>query len=184
MWMFSVAAVATVSSIPTFADEASCKPFIDASAKTSKTPFHSHSVQTMPGIVKSNPGAAKMLGMDKPTIVESYNTGEKTYMYTPKDGKWSSMPSSMFQDADVLAEQRENLKKTDCSVLRSEPVDGEVASVFQAVNAAEGNKTVAWISPAGLLLRLDLTVSSGSEIKSTFSATYDYKDVQLPPGAK
>ena len=138
----------------------------------------------MPGVIKSNPGAAKMLGLDKPTIVEEYNTGEKTYTYTPKDGKWMSMPTSTFQDPAVLAEQRKNLEKTDCSVLRSETFEGEAASVFQAMNAEQGNKTVAWISPSGLLLRLDVTVFSGSQITSTLSATYDYKNVELPPGAK
>jgi hypothetical protein len=163
------------------AHEVACKPFTDASEKTSRTPSHSHYVQTIEGATKS----MAMLGMDKATVVEQYNTGAKTYLFTPKDGKWSSMPSDTVSSALSSPEYKQQLQKTECSVLRMESIDGDAATVFRSVSTDPSNRTTTWISQtSGLVLRMDVDADAGGAMKSHSSTTYDYKDIQLPPGAK
>ena len=130
-------------------------------------------------------GAAKTLGMDKPMVVEQYNTGATTYLFTPKDGKWSSMPSDAFSSAVSSEEYKQQMQKTECSVLLLESVDGEPAAIFQAVNADSGSTTKAWISQtSGLVLRTEIDIDAGRGTKTHVSMSYDYKDIQLPLGAK
>lgn len=166
------------------ASEATCKPFTDASEKTLRTPSHSHFVQTVEVTKKSMSGAASILGLDKPTVVEQYNTGAKTYLFTPKDGKWSSMPTDTLSSATSSPEYKQQLQKTECSVLRMESVDGEPATVFQSLSKDPNSRMTNWISQtSGLLLRMELDVDAGT-MKSHMVTTFDYKDIQLPPGAK
>jgi hypothetical protein len=163
------------------ANEATCKPFVDASAKTSHTPSHSHSVQTIEGATK----AMAMLGMDKPTVVEQYNTGTKTYLFTPKDGQWTSMPSDEISNAVSSSEAKLQLQKTECSVLRTESMNGDLTTVFQSSSVDPVNRTTTWISQtSGLILRMDVDVEVNGTTKSHSSAIYDYKNIELPAGAR
>ena len=99
-------------------------------------------------------------------------------MYVKTLGKWTSAgPISDVEQSEQQMQHAANSKDT-CSQLKDEPVNGEVASVYQSHSeTAQGSIDLQlWISKAnGKLLRQDMT-SNGAVI----SSRYEYSGVKPP----
>ena len=99
-------------------------------------------------------------------------------MYVKTLGKWTSAgPISDVEHSEQQMQHASNSKDT-CSQLKDEPVNGEVASVYQSHSeTARGSIDLQlWISKAnGKLLRQD-TTSNGAVI----SSRYEYSGVKPP----
>ena len=96
-----VAFTGTLAAIPTHADDASCKPLIDAAAKMARTPYHE--VATVDG---------------KP-FEKIYTT---TTLSMRLSGNWTTVPMT---PKEVLESMQETGSYSNCRVLRTEVVDGQ-----------------------------------------------------------
>ncbi|MDQ2931280.1 MAG: hypothetical protein M3Y05_10750 [Gemmatimonadota bacterium] len=155
-------------------DVAACKPVFDAMFKVYTVP--THSVGTM---LESAKGA-------KPTTIESIRTTTATYVKI--DGKWRKVPMTQVAAIAQEKENIENAKAYSCKPLRQESVNGVSATVYAITTASEDDRSAGqiWIAKgSGLVLRQDTdTGLDDPTSKMHMSLTYDYSNVQAPPGVQ
>ncbi|WIG56318.1 MAG: hypothetical protein OJF61_002106 [Rhodanobacteraceae bacterium] len=150
---------------PAHADDASCKPVTDATAKLAKTPYHE--VSTVDG---------------KP--FEKIHT-TTTLSMRINNGKWMTVPMT---PQEVLDATRETGSYSNCKVLRTEIVDGQRATVYVAHRISPGTSVPSqddqiWIAANGLTLKtVSDTQMKGRKVHAESHVTYD--NVHAPAGAQ
>jgi len=169
----ALALLASLGAGAVSAADSPCKPVFDAITRLVKTPNHQFLTQSSdaPG---STPHASEMIF-----------TGKTTYIM--HDGKWET--SSMTPD-ETLKRDEENRKhsKTNCRLVRSEPVDGVSASVYTLNSDSEYGKSQGqiWISNTDALplrQQIDLIVE-GATGKTHVETRFVYAGVSAPVGVK
>lgn len=146
----------------------SCQPVFDALQKLVTTPSHSYTTST------ALKGGSPQTGE---TIMAR---GEK---YIRVNGKWMD---SRVTTAEVLGQEKENEKngKSTCQFVRSEPVNGNNASLYHMQREAGNFKedSQIWIAVStGLPLREEQDMDYGGTIgKRHNSARFEYTNVQPP----
>ena len=154
-------------SVPAHAAD-SCHLVFEALTKIVTTPSHSYTTST------SAKGG-------KQRTAETIMTQGKKYIRV--NGRWMD---SHVTTAEVLEQEKENEKngKSGCQLLRSEPVNGEGASLYHMQRETREFKedSEIWLSNAtGLPLRAEQDIDIGGEIgKEHRSARFEYGNV-LPP---
>lgn len=155
-------------------DVAGCKPVFDALFKIYSVPTHSIGTR-----LESGKGA-------KPVTMESIRTTTATYVRI--DGKWKKVPMTQAAAIARKKENIENAKAYSCKPLRQESVNGVPATVYAITTESEEDKSAGqiWIAKgSGLVLRQDTdTGLDDPTSKSHMSLTYDYSNVQAPPGVQ
>ena len=164
----SVIALATLAgslaTVPAHADDASCKPVMDAAAKLARTPYHE--VATVDG---------------KP-FEKIYTT---TTLSTRVAGKWMTVPMT---PQEILDAMRETASYSNCRVLRTEIVDGQRATVYAAHRLSPGTSypsddALIWIAANGLTLRtVSDSQAGGHKVHAEAHLTYD--NVRAPTEAR
>jgi hypothetical protein len=146
----------------------SCQPVFDALTKIVTTPSHSYTTTTAANGGKSQTSETIMV------------QGKK---YIRVNGKWMGTPVTT---AEVLEQEKETEKnaKASCQLVRTEPVNGESASVYHMQRETPGFKedSQIWVSKStGLALRGEQDVDMGGEIgKQHRSARFEYSNIQAP----
>lgn len=147
------------------AQQAACKPMLDAEMKTLDTPVHLYVSSATHG---------------QTTTVESIYAGGHSYVKV--NDKWSSMgETASFKD--MMQKKRQQSSSAVCSYVKDEAVNGEVAAVYNMTAVlAHGGKLTSqmWISKSkGLTLRQedDIETSRGTTHNST---RYEYSNVKPP----
>lgn len=164
----TIAIAVTVLDTPRARAADSCQPVFDALTKLVATPSHSYTTSTP-------------VSGGKARTAETVMTQGKKYIRV--NGKWMD---SHVTTAEVLEQEKENEKngKSGCQFLRSEPVNGEGASLYHMQRETQGFKedSEIWVSKAtGLPLRAEQDIDMGGEIgKEHRSARFEYGNV-LPP---
>jgi hypothetical protein len=147
-------------SVSGFASDVGCKAVFDATLRQTQTPYHSHTTMTLvPG--------------EKPRLSEQINTGGTLYLLT--NGKWTI---SKITPQAMRERETDNIKnsKALCSVVRDEPVDGVVATLYKVHEERDGaaSDSQVWISKAnGLPLRMKME-------QPAVDSHYSYSDVVAP----
>ncbi|HEY2444393.1 MAG TPA: hypothetical protein VGI20_01465 [Rhizomicrobium sp.] len=117
----------------------------------------------------------------KPATSETIFTGAKIYVQV--NGAWQGSPMTAQEAAD-MAEKAYKDSKHVCRYVGGEQVGGQAASVyttsFQSPRAHSDSRI--WISKSqGMLLK---TWQHIVESNQTMTATYEYGNIQPPPGVK
>ena len=93
--------------------------------------------------------------------------------------------------AAAVAQEKENIANAmaySCKPLRQESVNGVPATVYAITTASEDDKSAGqiWIAKgSGLVLRQDTDNGLDDPTSKThMSLTYDYSNVQAPPGVQ
>ena len=146
----------------------SCQPVFDALTKVATTPSHSYTIST--GI---NGG--------KTTETETiFANGQK---YIRVRGKWMRIPVDS-QEVVEMEKEKERQGKPTCQVLRTELVNGEVASLYSLHRVYEDVKEDGqmWVSKSsGMLLRAEMDIDSpDNKIKEHRSSRFEYGNIQPP----
>jgi hypothetical protein len=150
---------------PTHADDASCKPIMDAEARMARTPYHE--VATVDG---------------KP-FEKIYTT--TTLSLRINNGKWRTVPMT---PQEILDAQRETGSYSNCKVLRTEIVDGQSTTVYAAHRVSPGTSfpnvdDQIWIGANGLTLKTtEDSQKGGRKTHSESHVTYD--NVRAPAEAQ
>jgi hypothetical protein len=154
----------TVLIAPARAADASCKPVVDATTNAAHTPYHE-------------------------TFTADGRTFEKIYtmtaMYVGSQGRWTKATVS---PQDIIDNTRElGLTITDCKSVRTEMVDGQVATVYAAHVrlAADGgdSPTQFWIAHGNGLPLKSESDNTAAGHPMHVSARFTYDNVQPPAGA-
>lgn len=138
-----------------------CKSVLDAMNKVMDTPTHGYVTMNLSG---------------KPQTGESIYAGG--LVYAKYDGKWST--GTTIKEMKELAEKNRRTNKTTCRYLNDEPVNGEMAAVYNVhdVSPRATSDSKTWISKAkGLPLRTDTDMDGG---KSHMSMRFEYGNVKPP----
>ena len=145
----------------------SCQPVFDALIKVVTTPSHSYTTSTANG-GKSTEGE---------TI---FADGQK---YIRARGKWTRLPVT---SQEVLEQEKEKQKhgKSTCQLLRTEPVNGEPATVYSMHREYDEvtEDGQMWVSKAtGLAMRIEEDVDNrGNKVKEHRSTRFEYGNVRPP----
>ncbi len=148
------------------AAQGNCKLVSDALLKVGKIPVHLYMTTEMNG---------------KPRTSETIYTASS--IYVKLDGKWTVSPLS---PQDILSQQQKNIQSSrpTCRYLKDEPVNGEIAAVFNTHNDTTRARSDSqiWVSKGtGLLLRQETDTESTSRGTKSHTATrYEYHDVKPP----
>jgi hypothetical protein len=168
LWLFAVGSI--LASFSSARAEDSCRPVFDALTKLATTPTHSYSTYASPSIQAG-----------KPTSSESIYFHDKAFMRL--NGTWMTGPETPKETLDREQENRKRGHAT-CSVVRSEPVNGEEAIVYSLHSQSEHAKEIAeiWISNRTKLpLREEADIDIGESTgKSHLSIRYEYNNVHPP----
>lgn len=149
---------------PAAADDASCKPILDALLAQARTPYRASSTFN---------GAAG---------------GEEVYttkaIYRGRGGHWTKIPAT--PEDRIAANHEVGAAMTNCRLLRADTVDGQTATIYsghsQTVTPASTTEMQIWIGKAnGLPLQVESDVSMFGK-KSHTSKHYSYGNVQAPAG--
>jgi hypothetical protein len=168
MLLTLIAIAVTVLNTPRARAADSCQPVFDALMKVVATPSHSYTTST-----SVRDGKAR--------TAETVMTQGKKYIRV--NGKWMD---THVTTAEVMEQEKENEKsgKSSCQFLRSEPVNGEGASLYHMQRETQNfeEDSEIWISKAtGLPLRAEQDIDIGGAIgKEHRSARFEYGNV-LPP---
>ncbi|HEX4497373.1 MAG TPA: hypothetical protein VIE43_16990 [Thermoanaerobaculia bacterium] len=159
----SLFAVASVTA-PVHADDASCKPVVDALMAQAKASYHS--------TITAN---------GKDGGEEIYTT---TAIYRGHGGHWTKIPATP-QDR-VEANKTVGASASHCRQVRVETVDGQLATVYTAHLQTQAPASTAemqmWIGKAsGLPLKVESDVEMSGR-KTHVSKHYAYGNVQAPAG--
>ena len=145
----------------------SCQPVFDALRKVATTPSHSYTTNTA-----GNGGKA-----EGETI---FANGQK---YIRARGKWMRIPVTS-QDVLEQEKEKEEKGKSTCQLLRSEPVNGEAATLYSMQREYDEVQEDGqmWVSTSsGLLLRVDEDIENrGNKKKEHQSTRFEYGNVQPP----
>jgi len=144
---------------PAHADDASCKPVLDAFAKQARTPYHEIAVANGKSFEKI------------------YTT---TMLYIGHSGQWLKMPETPQDLIDATRESGVTL--SHCKSMRTEMADGQVATVYAAHFTTPGTSSDSqiWIGNAsGLTLKTESDAQAGPG-KGHTSTHITYGNVQAP----
>ena len=162
-----LAAALLVSSIgvaPAAADDASCKPILDALLAQARTAYRAS--------ITFNGTAG----------------GEEVYttkaIYRGRDGHWTKIAAT--PEDRIAANHEVGAAMTNCHLVRADTLDGQAATVYsghsQTVTPASTTEMQLWIGKSnGLPLQVDSDVSMFGK-KSHTSKHYSYGNVQAPAG--
>ena len=145
----------------------SCQPVYDALTKAATTPSHSYTTSV----------AANGSKTESETIIAN---GQK---YIRVRGKWMSIP---ITSQDMLEQEKEEEQhgKSTCRLLRSEPVNGEAATLYSIHREYEQitEDEQIWISRgSGLPLRAEADIDPrGNHMKEHSSTRLEYGNVKPP----
>ncbi|MEO6967339.1 MAG: hypothetical protein ABI132_02630 [Rhodanobacteraceae bacterium] len=150
---------------PARADDASCKPVLDAITKATRTPYHEFATTGGKSFEKI------------------YTT---TALYVGSNGHWVKMPASPQDLIDALRES--GAMFTECKSLRTEMVAGQAATVYAArerlTSVGEDDHSQFWIGNAsGLPLKSESDSQHGGQ-PSHVSPRFTYDNVQPPAGVQ
>jgi hypothetical protein len=144
------------------AAQGNCQPVFDAMNKAFDTPSHSY--------VTTNMGGTTL-------------TGEVIYVagasYAKVGGKWG--PGLPLQEMKEQEQKNQQTNKNTCRYLKDEPVNGEMAAVYNVHTEIESPKgssdSQVWISKAkGLPLRSEIDLGD----KMHVSSRIEYGNVKPP----
>ena len=162
--LFTCAALlGSLATVSAHADDASCKPVADSVARMARTPYHE--VSTVDG---------------KP-FEKIYTT---TTLSMRMAGKWTTVPMTPKEILDAV---RETGSFSGCKMLRTEMVDGQLATVYAAHRVSPGTSypsedSQVWISASGLTLKsVSDSQAGGRKVHAESHMTFD--NVQAPTGA-
>lgn len=152
-----------MTTAPARADDASCKPVMDAMTKATKTAYHE--TTTAGG---------------KP-FEKIYTT---TALYVGRNGHWVKMPASPQYLMDAM--RKSGVTFTECKSLRTETIDGQAATVYAAherlTSTGEDDHGQYWIGNiSGLPLKSESDSQHGGHM-SHVSTHFTYDNVQPPAG--
>ena len=157
------ACAGTLATASAHADDASCKPVVDALAKMANTPYHE--VSTVDG---------------KP-FEKIYTT---TTLSMRVAGHWTTVPMTPKEVLDVM---RETGSFSSCKMLRTEMVGGQLATVYAAHHSAPGTSypsedSQVWIAANGLTLKSVSDAPAGSH-KVHAESHMSFDNVRAPTGS-
>lgn len=146
------------------ADDAACKPVVDAMTRTAGTPYH------------------EFINAGGVTFEKIYTT---TALYVGRNGRWMKTAASPKALLDATRESGATF--TQCKSLRTETVDGQRATVYavheRLTATAEDDQSQIWIANAtGLPLKLE-SESRHAGKPTHVSTHFTYANVQPPVGA-
>ena len=152
-----------------WAGEADCKAVHDAIMKLTRTP-----VRAVVSTESFDAGGKVGVG----ELLRTQSTS-----YTKVNGQWIARPYDRKNEADGILQAMRNGQQT-CTRLRSEPVDGQPADLYEHrnMNGQAGVVSQVWISPSlGLpLLSHSETLGAGGAVKLRQRARFDYSHVRGP----
>lgn len=158
-----------VSLAPCFGQSGACKPVAEAFEKYLNTPSHLYSTRSSP----------MKAGTENTEAIYT-----ETDMYVMTRGKWMRSPITMQEMRKDRTEQNGSI--VNCRMLRSEPVDGEAATVYSTTQSREGTKSdsIVWISNSrGLPLRQEMDIDVGGRAGKFHTVVrFDYRNVTPPAG--
>jgi len=149
------------------ADDASCKPVMDAMMKQIRTTYR------------------EIITLEGKPVQELIHTTTAFY-YQGKDGHWMKMPMTAQDRIDAMHETGATC--SNCKQLRQEMVDGQPATVYaaheQTALPAQSIDLQIWIATvSGLPLKTEADQEQGGhKVHSSSLCTYD--NVQPPADAK
>lgn len=152
-------------SIAAHADDASCKPLVDAAVKMARTPYH------------------EVANVDGKAFEKIYTT--RSLSIRRNNEAWTTVPVT---PQEVLEAQHESAAYVNCKLLRTDVVDGQRATVYSAQRIATGfsshhDDAVIWIGANGMVLKtITDTQMRGHKAHSESHVTYN--DVHAPAGAQ
>ncbi len=154
------AAVGTLVVTNARADDASCKPVLDAMTKQAGTPYHEFATANGKSFEKV------------------YTT---TKLYIGNGGHWLKTP---LTPQELIERTRESgLAFSRCAALRTETVDGEATTVyaahFQTTEPVGSNDAQIWIGSSGLPVKTEADAQVGGHKMHT-STRLSYSNVQAP----
>ena len=161
LWLFVMGQAATARA----AD--ACQPIFDALTKAATTPSHSYTTSVAVNGSKT----------ESETIIAN---GQK---YIRVRGKWMSIPVT---SQDMLEQEKEEEEhgKSNCQLLRSEPVNGAAATLYSIHREYEEitEDEQIWISRgSGLPLRAEADIDHrGNHMKEHSSTRLEYGNVKPP----
>lgn len=147
------------------ADDASCKPVSDATIKAARTPYHEFTTAGGKSFEKI------------------YTT---TALYVGGNGHWMKMDASPQILLDALRESGATF--TECKTLRTETLDGQVATVYagheRLTSVGEDDHSQFWIgNSSGLPLKSESDNQTPAG-KMHVSSHFTYSNVQAPAGVQ
>lgn len=156
-------AACTGTASAAYADDASCKPLMEATEKMSHTPYHE--VSTVDG---------------KP-VEKIYTT---TTLSIRVAGKWMTVPMT---PQEVLESQRQSGSYSNCKVLRTDTVEGQRATVYAVHRSSPGTpypneEDQIWIGASGLILKT-VTDLQGEGHKAHAESQMRFDNVKAPTAA-
>ena len=145
------------------AAQGNCKFVFDAMNKAFDTPAHSYVTTNVGGTTQS--------------VEAIYAAGAA---YVKSGDKWGPSPMTM-QELKEADQKHRQTNKTTCRYLKDEPVNGEMAAVYNVHTEIESPKGTSdsqvWISKAkGLPLRSEIDLGD----KMTVSTRIEYCNVKPP----
>jgi hypothetical protein len=155
------ACAALAASRPAAAQTADCKPVNDAMLKATTTPHHAtEAVRKTETIVADN----------------------TTYVLIK--GAWRKSPMTPQEQAEQERENIRNAKVYTCTKLRSETVNGVVATAYKVHSETPdvGNSDgIVWIAPSlGLPVKTEEDITPSVGPKMHISITWDYTNIHAP----
>lgn len=141
---------------------ASCKPVLDAMAKTEATPHHAYQTEAGQPVKES-------------ILADGV-------IYIQIKGKWQKSPLTMKEMQDQEAENVKDAKAYTCTYVKDESVGNESAALYnfhQVIDENTKSDGQIWISKSrGLILKQEEDFDTGQ--KRHMSLRYDYNNVQAP----
>lgn len=147
-----------------------CQPIFDALTKVVTIPSHSFTTSTSPAVNGGRATEGETLFAD----------GQK---YIRARGKWMRIPVTS-QDVTEQEKEKEERGKSTCQFLRSEPVNGEPATLYSLHREYDEvtEDGEMWVSKStGLLLRAEEDVDNrGYKVREHRSTRFEYGNIRPP----